>query len=191
MAIPDFQSIMLPLVRLCGDGQEHTTGDAVESLAIEFSLSEDDRKALLSSGVQGVFANRVSWAKTHLKMAGLLENPRRGVVKITPRGLEVLRKKPSAINLKFLRQFPEYVQFASIRRTKAEFPDEPESNPVGTPEEALESAYTKIRDDLAADILQRLKTSLSAWSWRLSSRWGMAAAGRTLGKPLARAATAE
>ena len=163
MAIPDFQSIMLPLVHHCGDGQEHTTGDTIEALAAEFSLSEAERKALLPSGVQEIFVNRVAWAKSHLKMAGLLESPRRGVFRITPRGLEVLQKKPSSLNLKFLHQFPEYVQFRSIRRTKIESPDESDSNHAGTPEESLEVAYTKIRDDLAADILQRLKTCSPAF----------------------------
>jgi len=128
MAIPDFQSIMLSLVRHCGDGQEHTTSDTVEALAAEFSLSEAERKTLLPSGVQGVFVNRVAWAKSHLKMAGLLASPRRGVFKITPRGLEVLQKKPSSINLRFLHQFPEYVQYRSIQKTKTELQDESESN---------------------------------------------------------------
>jgi restriction system protein len=167
MAIPDFQSIMLPLVRHCGNGQEHTTSDTVEALAAEFSLSEDERKALLPSGVQEVFVNRVAWAKSHLKMAGLLESPRRGVFKITPRGLAVLQKKPTAINLKYLHQFPEYVQFRSIRRTKVEAPDESDNSHTGTPEESLEAAYSKIRDDLAADILQRLKTCSPAFFERL------------------------
>lgn len=167
MAIPDFQSIMLPLVRHCGDRQEHTTSDTVEALAAEFSLSEDEKKALLPSGVQEIFVNRVAWAKAHLKMAGLLESPRRGVFKITPRGLEVLQKKPPTINLKFLYQFPEYVQFRSIRRTKTESPDEPENNHPGTPEEALENAYEKIRQDLATDLLQRLKSCSPAFFERL------------------------
>ena len=167
MAIPDFQSIMLPLVRHCGDGQEHATSDTVEALATEFSLSEDERKALLPSGVQEIFVNRVAWAKSHLKMAGLLESPRRGVFKITPRGQDVLQKKPTAINLKFLHQFPEYVQFRSIRRTKAETSDEADNGHTGTPEESLEVAYAKIRDDLAVDILQRLKICSPAFFERL------------------------
>jgi restriction system protein len=167
MAIPDFQSIMLPLVRYCGDGQEHTTSDTVEALAAELSLSEDERKALLPSGVQAIFVNRVAWAKSHLKMAGLLESPRRGVFKITPRGIEVLQAKPSSINLKFLHRFPEYVQFRSMRRPKTESPDDSDNGHAGTPEESLETAYNKIRDDLAADILQRLKTCSPAFFERL------------------------
>lgn len=137
--------------------------DTVEALAAEFSLSEAERKTLLPSGVQGVFVNRVAWAKSHLKMAGLLASPRRGVFKITPRGLEVLQKKPSSINLRFLHQFPEYVQYRSIQKTKTELQDESESNHSGTPEESLEVAYTKIRYDLAVDILQRLKTCSPAF----------------------------
>lgn len=167
MAIPDFQTIMLPLVRHCADGKEHTPSETVEALATEFELSEDERKILLPSGLQGLFVNRVAWAKTHLKMAGILESPRRGVFNITPRGLDVLRKKPALINLKLLRQFPEYVQFRSIRHTKAESPDDLENGQEGTPEESLETAYTKLRDDLVADILQRLKACSPAFFERL------------------------
>jgi restriction system protein len=167
MAIPDFQSIMLPLLRHCGDGQEHTPSETVDAVAAKFSLSETERKALLPSGLQEVFVNRVAWAKSYLKKSGLLESPRRGVFKITPRGMEVLQKKPTAINMKFLNQFPEYIQFKSIRRSKTETPDEPDNGHVGTPEESLEVAYTKIRDDLAADILQRLKTCSPAFFERL------------------------
>jgi restriction system protein len=167
MAIPDFQTMMLPLMRHCQDGQEHSISDTVDALANHFKLTDEERKALLPSGVQEVLRNRVAWAKSHLKMAGLLANPRRGIYQITPRGQEVLSKSPTAINLRFLQQFPEYVAFRATHRQRTEEADEPETNHGATPEEALETAYAKIRDDLAADILQRLKTCSPAFFERL------------------------
>lgn len=167
MAIPDFQTIMLPLMRYCQDGKEHSISETVDALSDHFTLTEEERKALLPSGVQEVFRNRVAWAKSHLKMAGLLANPRRGIYQITERGLEVLRKGPSGINLRFLNQFPEYVEFRTARRERADSPDEGDINHVATPEESLENAYTKIRNDVAADLVQRLKTCSPGFFERL------------------------
>jgi len=87
MPIPDFQSIVLPLLKLCGDGQEHTGREMVEALAAEYRLTPEELKQMLPSAQQRVFDNRVAWAKAHLKMASLLENVRRGVSRITERGM--------------------------------------------------------------------------------------------------------
>jgi len=167
MAIPDFQTLMLPLMRHCQDGKEHSISGTVGAIADQFKLTDEERKALLPSGVQEVLRNRVAWAKSHLKMAGLLANPRRGIYQITPRGQEVLAKSPKAINLRFLAQFPEYVAFRARHRQRTDDVDGPETNHGATPEEALETAYAKIRDDLAADILQRLKTCSPTFFERL------------------------
>ncbi len=167
MAIPDFQAIMLPLLRYCEDGKEHSVSETVNALTNHFKLSEEEQKALLPSGVQEVFRNRVAWAKSHLKMAGLLANPRRGIYEITDRGIEVLKNNPSAINLRFLTQFPEYIAFRATHKDRAATSEDTENNYTTTPEEALENAYTKIRNDLAVDILQRLKTCSPGFFERL------------------------
>ena len=167
MAIPDFQSIMLPLMRLCADGKNHAISEATDALADQFSLTGDERKALLPSGVQEIFRNRVAWAKSHLKMAGLLEAPKRGVFKLSARGLEVLGENPPSINLKFLNQFPEYIEFRNTRREKTETNDDADTTSTGTPEEVLESSHEKIRDSLAVEILQKLKTCSPAFFERL------------------------
>jgi restriction system protein len=158
MAIPDFQSIMLPLLQYCKDGNEHSISETVDALADHFKLTEEERKILLPSGVQEQFRNRVAWAKSHLKMAGLLETPKRGIYKITDLGRNVLHKKPPAINLKFLNQFPDYVAFRTSHRQKADSSNESASEQVETPEEMLEFAHEKIRNSLAAEILQKLKS---------------------------------
>ncbi|MCX7596634.1 MAG: winged helix-turn-helix domain-containing protein [Fischerella sp.] len=117
MAIPDFQKIMLPLLQYASDEQEHSLREAIEALADEFKLSNEERKELLPSGQQAIFDNRVGWAKTYLKKAGLLEAPKRGFLKITERGAKVLNQAPLVINLEFLEQFPEYVQFKNAKKS--------------------------------------------------------------------------
>lgn len=156
MAIPDFQTIMLPLIRHMQDGREHTTGETLDALAEHFKLKDEERRELLPSGIQAVFTNRVAWAKSHLKKAGVLASPRRGVYQITARGREVLAGSPTAINLRFLYRFPEYQAFRAIHRQRAEESEDAETNQGGTPEEALESAHAKTQENLAADLLQRL-----------------------------------
>jgi len=167
MAIPDFQSVMLPLMRLCADGKDHAISETTETLANQFKLTYDERKALLPSGVQEIFRNRVAWAKSHLKMAGLLETPKRGIYRITERGLETVRKNPTMINLKYLHQFPEYVAFRKAHRGRPETDDDTENGQAGTPEETLESAHEKIRDSLAAEIHQKLKSCSPSFFERL------------------------
>jgi len=158
MSIPDFQSIMLPLMQLASDGKEHSFRDSVEYLAKLFKLSDDDRKELLPSGQQPTFDNRVGWTKTHLIKAGLLESPRRAIFQITDRGKEVLRNNPSEINAKFLKQFPEYVAFAGAN-TSGNSSLAPQDNLTEqiTPEEALASAYQKLKLALAQDLLTLVK----------------------------------
>ncbi len=110
MSIPDYQSIMFPLLRYCGDGQKHSLRECIEALAGDFNLTHDDRKQLLPSGKQAIFDNRVGWAKTYLKKAGLLVNTRRGYLKITQQGQNILKDNSiQEINVKFLRRFPEFV----------------------------------------------------------------------------------
>ncbi len=159
MPIPDYQACMLPLLRFAGDGQEHQLKDAIAALADEFSLTEQERNEFLPSGQQPVFTNRVSWARTYLKKAGLLCSPRRGYFKITERGIDVLRENPSQINQKYLERFPEFVEFKSIRREKADENGSftPELALGQTPHEALESAYERLRTELASEILASIR----------------------------------
>ncbi len=166
MAIPDYESIMLPLLRLAGDMQEHSLREAIEVLVAEFRLTEEEQKELLPSGRQPTFDNRVGWARTYMKKAGLLESPRRGYFRITPRGLQVLEKNPPKINVSFLEQFSEFVEFRSLRREPA--PSEEALEPSKeTPEESLETAYQKVRQSLVAEILQTVKSCSPAFFERL------------------------
>jgi restriction system protein len=111
MAIPDYQTLMLPLLKIAADGKEHTKREALSQLAEQFGLTEEDRKVLLPSGNQEVFDNRLGWARTYLKKAGLIQYIQRGHFQITDRGKSVLGQNPAVINVAFLRQFPEFLEF--------------------------------------------------------------------------------
>jgi restriction system protein len=112
--IPDFQSLMLPIMQVLSDGQERKMPQLGDELAIRFKLSDEDRKAMLPSGQQTVFNNRIGWAKTDLKHAGLIDNPTRGRVKISDLGRKVMAEKPTVINRKFLKQYPSYLAFLGL-----------------------------------------------------------------------------
>ena len=156
MPIPDYQSIMLPLLSLLSDLKEHPFRDMVETLSKTFQLTEEERKELLPSGQQAVFDNRVGWARTYLKKAGLIDSPKRGVNKITQRGLEVLGNKPKLINVKFLEQFPEFVEFKTTKKDITEVEEKVVEPNTQTPEETLEYSYQKIRKELAQDLLNKV-----------------------------------
>ncbi|PSB13767.1 restriction endonuclease [filamentous cyanobacterium CCP1] len=160
MTIPDYQSIMLPLMQFASDGKEHTLRESIEYLAKHFKLTSEERKELLPSGKQSIFDNRVGWARTHLKKAGLLESPGRSLIQITLRGLEMLKKNPPIINVGFLKQFPEYLEFigAANNIEKITAPEADESSSPDTPEETLEYAYQKIRQTLAQDLLSKVRS---------------------------------
>lgn len=156
MAIPDFQSVMLPLLRFASDKNEHSLQQAIEALAKEFNLTEEERQELLPSGTQARFANRVAWARSYFKQALLVENTRRSFFKITQRGLDLLAKNPTNINKKTLEQYPEFLEFQNIKRD-AEPDKSTDEQEKQTPEESLEVAYKILSDGLAGEIIQRIK----------------------------------
>jgi len=158
MTVPDFQTIMLPLLKVLGDGQEHTLGEMIEILAQQFNLTQDERREILQSGNQARFDNRVGWARTYLKKARLVETTGRAKFRITQRGVEALKGKPNRIDAKFLKQYPEFREFQSLSRQHAG-EDEDEKKVTQTPEEVLEASYQKLRRDLAQDLLERVKKS--------------------------------
>ena len=166
--IPDYQSLMLPLLQYAADGEEHSLRESIEALAKSFSLSENDRMQLLPSGRQPVMDNRVGWARTYLAKAGLLEVTRRGHFRITARGREVLRENPESINVHYLDRFPEFVSFRQLsRQPEGEESKGGEDSPNATPEELLEQSYEKLREALAGEILSRVMSASPAFFERL------------------------
>lgn len=179
MPIPDYQTLMLPLLRLAGDAQEHRFRDAVEQLAVEFGISNEERSTMLPSGTAPLFDNRVGWARTYLKQAALIESRKRGVFRITPTGAELLSKNPSRIDNSTLEQFPEYLAF-KLRRNeekpiiasvtnKANAKSYPQliELPDSTPEELFSQAYQRLRSNLEAELLEQVKSASPAFFERL------------------------
>jgi len=151
---------MLPLLQHTADGEIYTARGLKETLADHFGLTVEERAQMLPSRQQTTFHNRVAWAKTYLQRSGLLENIRRGHFTITDRGREVLNSSVDRIDIGFLRQFPEFNEFRSGSTSESAAPSSHEDESEGgdqTPEEALETAYNRIRDDLVAELLNQIK----------------------------------
>lgn len=152
---------------------EVTTNEAVEFLSKELNLTEEDLREMLPSGAQSTFGNRVGWAATYMKKAGLLEPTRRGYYRITARGHELLAKHPKVINVKLLEKYPEFLEFKKLKGTRTrngESITEAKSIPdisTATPSEALEAAYENLRDELADELLAKLKATSPAFFERV------------------------
>jgi restriction system protein len=158
MAVPDFQSLMLPVIRILGSGQDLAPTDIRDAAATEFTLTEADLKELLPSGRQTTFANRVAWALAYLKQAGIVESPKRGIYRITHRGREILAAPPTRIDIAFLQQYPEFQAFRSPptdSRQNTE-PARPEEATL-TPDEQMRAGYDRLRESLAGLLLERAK----------------------------------
>ncbi|MCU0839521.1 MAG: restriction endonuclease [Rhodospirillales bacterium] len=161
MSIPDFQSLMLPVLRFAANG-ETSVGDCIEALAGEFKLTEEERERLLPSGKQAIFSNRVHWAKFYLVKAGLLQATRRAHFQASQRGLDVLSTHPPRINIAFLRQYPEFLQFhGGIAPARDAGKVEPlaETGAVldaATPVERIEAAFEEVNVALRESLLDRI-----------------------------------
>jgi restriction system protein len=193
MPIPDYQSVMLPLLTAVADGEEHKTRDVIGKLAAEFQLTEAERTELLPSG-NNLFENRAGWARTYLKKAGLLQNTRWGHFQITEQGKSALAMKPSTIDLKFLKKYPEFVEYYTGKKpgddsqgAQSEVKESPEKE---TPEELLANGYLKLRKQLEFELLSRVKAAPPEFFERLVVRLliamgyggSLADAGRAIGK---------
>jgi restriction system protein len=160
MAIPDYQTLMLPALRCLADGRIRVVRDVVEELADKFGLTDADRAQLLPSGGTLTFASRVGWAKTYLKKAGLLTQPKRGIVQISPKGRELLAAPPDVLNTKFLDKFESFQTFRNAGRTPlGAVNDARPAAPLldQTPEEVMDTANVQLRAALADEVLDRVK----------------------------------
>jgi restriction system protein len=168
MSIPDYQTLMLPLLRFASDKSEHSAHEATTALAEKFSLNETQLQELLPSSKQTIFRNRVGWARTYLSKAGLLESSKRGFFQISKRGLEILSQNPNRIDNKTLKQFSEFNEFQNRKNDKtAKVLTETAEDVNDTPEESLETANQTIRNALAAEIIEKVKTCSPGFFERL------------------------
>jgi restriction system protein len=167
--IPDYQTLMLPILKLVADGKEHKYRDLIEELGTQFHVTDVERKELLASGNQPIFDNRVGWAKTYLKKAGLLDSPKRATFVITDLGRHTLAQNPTRIDARFLRQFDSFNEF--INASKAESDENTDlitpSQIAQTPEETLDKAYQRIRKSLASELLNKIVDLSPAFFERL------------------------
>lgn len=192
MSIPDYQTLMIPILKVCSDGKDHQTRSLVEQFVSEFGLSEDERTQLTSSGKVTVLRSRVGWARSYLKKAGLISYPSRGYTRITDEGLKVFRGNPDGINSKMLKKYPGFQEFTSRNRLSSKKTDasQPADSTRETPEESLERAYHDLRATLASELLDAIKENSPEFFERLVVELLVAMgyggsiedAGRTVGK---------
>lgn len=168
MAIPDYQTCMLPFLRFLADGAEHSLREAEDDLADYFKLTPAERAELLPSGQQGVFKNRVGWARTYLKKAALIESPKRGIFRVTERGKQTLASNIQKIDAKYLERFPEFIEFRDLSKSERNVEAAVELQaPISTPEESIELAYQGLREQLASELLGRILGCSPAFFERL------------------------
>jgi restriction system protein len=175
MAVPDFQTLMLPVLREFADGAEHTTKDIRQRVADRLQLTPADIAELVPSGGQTRLANRVAWGHVYMKRAGLLASARRGVYRITQRGEEVLKSPPHRIDINFLGRYPEFAAFKSPE----ELPNLKSTDPAllkimteglsptidgaaHTPDEQVHIGAARIKENLVAQLLERIKKGTPA-----------------------------
>jgi len=171
VAIPDYQTLMLPVLKLASDSEEHKFSQAVERLGIEFDLTPEEKNELLPSGSQAVFNNRVGWSRSYLKQAGLLASSKRGFFSITQEGLALLDKNPDKVDISILEAYPEFIAFRNRKKEKNELGPSTEALTIPdqsqTPEDALATAYKKIRKELESEILNSVKETSPSFFERI------------------------
>lgn len=192
MPIPDYQTLMLPLLKIVGDGTVHTNRDVVNQLAVRFGVSEAERKELLPSGRQEVFDNRVGWARTYLKKALLIDSVQRGQFRITEQGMKVLAENPERIDVAYLSRFPEFVEFQRPARPAAaeENGTVVSAAETDSPDDLMATGYLNRRRQIEQDVLAKVKSCSPEFFERLVVKLltamgyggSLADAGKAIGK---------
>jgi restriction system protein len=167
MSIPDFQTLMLPLLEASADGKDHRVRDFEPGIAARFNLSASEREQLLPSGRQTILANRLQWAKSYLKQAGLIEPVSRGLFRITDRGRATLSEHPPKVDKAYLLRFPEYQMFWERYRSGSRVASAEEPTQAATPEEILEATSRQLEQQVADELLEYVQRISPAFFERL------------------------
>ena len=169
MAVPNFQSLMLPVLQALADGAATPISRVRARVAATENLTEDDLRELLPSGRQAVFVNRVSWAVIYMERASLVERVRRGVYRLAPEGERLLKQNPERIDLQVLSRYPAYREWKAASTRKPRQKDLPvmPGETLDTPEEALEHAAQQLRRELEIDLLKRVRKAEPAFLERI------------------------
>jgi len=173
MPIPDYQSIMLPLLQFAKDGAEHRSRDGITALAQHFHLTPEEVAVLLPSGQDYVFGNRWGWARTYLKKAGLISYPIRGKFQITNQGRALLKEQPPKIDVALLKRYPSFLEFWNgTQKEEATTPANTAESQVAeqTPEELIASAHEKLRKQIQSELLSKVMSCSPAYFERLVVR---------------------
>ena len=167
--IPDYQTAMLPTLLALADDQVHTAAEVRDHVAKVFQVTDSELRELVPSGQKTLFSDRVSWALTYMKKAGLLETPKRAHYRVTDRGKALLLSNPKRIDLSVLARYPEFVDWKE--RSETARPAKPKGTPehasLETPEESLDSAYLALRRTIEADVLDQVKAMSPAFFEKL------------------------
>lgn len=162
MPIPDFQTLMRPILEFLSDGKEHTINEIVQAMSDRFDLTQDERNQRVPGNQKRHIYYRASWARSHLRAAGLVENPRRGIARLTPSGFDVLKLQNETINPRFLRRYPSYLEFIGVNDRKNESNTDEAIEAVNetnqTPLELMENAYLTLRHATVEELIARLKS---------------------------------
>lgn len=157
MAIPTYEEVMLPLLKLISDGKVYNYKYCEEKLAKEFGLTDDEVNLKLQSGIK-VFYDRIIWAKTYLKNAGLIETPKRGQFKISLRGIGLLKENLTTLNSKYLERYEEFNDYLHrSRKTITKGEKDILIIKEKTPFENIEESFKEIKSSLADELLEKLK----------------------------------
>lgn len=173
MAVPDFQTLMLPVLQAYADGKERVSSEVRDAVAARLGLTTDDVAERLPTAPQTRFVNRAAWAHSYLKQSRLLESPRRGHYRITERGRELLASPPARIDIAFLERYPDFLEFRARKGTRGGDTDlesaSLESSAISehaaalTPDEQVRDGAARIRENLAAQLLDRVKQASPAF----------------------------
>jgi restriction system protein len=156
MPVPDYQSLMAPVLGALADGGDHSLGELRAVLSERLGLTEEDLQAKIASGTP-LFANRLHWAVTYMYQAGLLSRPKRGVVRITGRGRKVAAAHPDRVDVGVLSEFPEFIEFKSRSHAPRQTGQPDLAKTEATPREAVSTAVDEANAAVAAEVLDRVR----------------------------------
>jgi len=159
MPIPTYEEFMLPLLNTVKDSKEYGYKELLEILSRQFKLTEKEKEELLPSGTSTILYDRINWANKYLKNACLIESTKRGVFKITKRGLDVLKSKPAKIDKSFLKQYPEFIEYLQRTGTRSSNNNKIEDSFTNqTPESLIDSSFKEYMTNLETELLNEIKS---------------------------------
>lgn len=158
MAIPTYDELMSPVLKLLSDGVERSGEDITNTIADQLNLTEEERNRIYANNPKKVFKDRIAWARTYLKKAGLIESPQRVTSKITAEGMKVAKSKLDKLNLKFLEQYESFREFRHIDNSNEVKSKSEKIETVQTPDEMLDFVQNSYKENLQSELLSKLKS---------------------------------